>query len=1633
MIEKCSIGNMSYNIQNITLIILILILIIVIIYYLKNSSTKHNELIEKYTTPTTTNANVDDSANSIYGSHNSIATSQLHNFPTSGTVVTLRPCEVQFNNKFDASGTGTHTYVYEDGWQEIATLKTSSDTSPQTIEKKIISANNETNKDDINESGGDVYTNYSEHSKCFKKILSGTNNKYRYNNNNLIKYHTDKYVNLVELKDGVTGAPEQYMQMQFDLGASNSSPYYNNLTESICSLKYANTVTGLSGNLIRLTLNADNIITDIKRVTVDATNNHIFNIDSTFNISSLITSATSGKYKYNQGSQSYEYVSSNSASSGVTININLYKFDRNLLCDNTSETTTYQNIKTYTKLNNAKININSIVNINLPPASTISNTTLPTRYNTDATITGDNLERATLITNIDALIDSELVSVNSVANSQISVLNGEKTTLINTRDAFINSIPSLQAFINNAIIKSNYDNVAGLKYYALLNSANYNLKLKKVEYASLNLGEDDATINLSANEEPTIKEVLTSAETDVYETRIFNTNDTFELYDSTICEILLVGGGGGGGFDGGGGGGGGQVIYYTNNNVPFKSGNSVTLNAGTYTVNIGNGGNGGTSITTNGIDGGLTYISNNNITSSSTSSVIPSATDKTKYVEYLAQLKTGVGGWRIVRYLPPTSRNSWYPVNDNLSGTLTRGNAYSYDNFWTVPFGTFDEFVFATFNMNYWLHVSKDQAIGTNYENSARTVKKSSISDTPYTANWYNRGSGAPEDPWIGLRSHGAGWQNGNVNNPERGGDLILYGEGTFGNNHWSLPSIYKDGGMCVLVRQSTQGIIYSAVGGGGGGSRNNAGNSSNGGGSGGNGHANGEANVVSISGGSGGTNGGGSHNTGGGGGGGGANIGDNLKNGKNSQRDIKAGDGGSGVDINISGINIGYGGGGGGGSYATVGGNATHGGGKGNVNSNIGAPLPGIDNTGGGGGSGGNGSYYPRGEKGGSGVVIIRYKTGIKQSAVSKKISLKYNSIIETQIYNTNSTLTLNPSATADILIVGGGAGGARNDGAEGGGGGGGGGVIYSKLKISETSSRVLNIKIGGGGAQDNPGQDSSITYNNNAGNKIELIAKGGGTGGGSYAGCGDGKGGVGKPGGSGGGGSGFCHDLDGGASTGVKNKSEIQNNDSSIVSYSYYGNKGGLGHNQAGGAGGGGAGEAGHNTTHRYDRPGRQGGSGINIQLFDDKYYGAGGGGGGQYEGGAVGGNGGRGGGGNGAARNNNASNGLPNTGSGGGGTSLATPGSGGSGIVIIKYDNNNPKFYKLRVPTRTNVVFKTDNTTHYTGNLHGTYKITMNSTNIKIEVYPGVSGTKINIDDITINSNKMDINYNLNKSTDDINSTDIAATSTVIDIYNTAMSYTPTHYYRYKISSHISKTYKNTTSGVDSVNFNMYLYSNTDMLIPSANYSIRYHYPNTDANNVIIPIHIFITIKPMPSNPTYTGLKIKTYSRRANGLDETEIYAFIGKNNGEDTSIADFNSILNLTTSLTEKDVWGIVAKQSEINTQNATLINRGNIDAIICNISQTTDRVCNIKTLISIKNAINNASFTTNSMSMIEDVSITSATLFPMSASNPVLNYNITDYISYESSTEKAPANRITTFNIKDSASKYVYFAIPRAAT
>ena len=177
----------------------------------------------------------------------------------------------------------------------------------------------------------------------------------------------------------------------------------------------------------------------------------------------------------------------------------------------------------------------------------------------------------------------------------------------------------------------------------------------------------------------------------------------------------------------------------------------------------------------------------------------------------LVRARTGVDGWRLVRFLPPTS-TAWYSGNDNLAGILPRGTAYDNRMEWSIPFGEFDEFCFSTLNFLHWLHCSKEEAIVTFYGvNSDRVVIRSSISPTQsYTAKWqYRPGTATPEDPWVGLRNHGQAPVNTDT------GDRILYGESSW-TNHWSLPTISSDGGMCVWVRRNFVGIPVPAPSGGG-------------------------------------------------------------------------------------------------------------------------------------------------------------------------------------------------------------------------------------------------------------------------------------------------------------------------------------------------------------------------------------------------------------------------------------------------------------------------------------------------------------------------------------------------------------------------------------------------------------------------------------------------------------------------------------------------------------------------------------------------------------------------------------------------------------------------------------------------
>lgn len=242
---------------------------------------------------------------------------------------------------------------------------------------------------------------------------------------------------------------------------------------------------------------------------------------------------------------------------------------------------------------------------------------------------------------------------------------------------------------------------------------------------------------------------------------------------------------------------------------------------------------------------------------------------------------------------------------------------------------------------------------------------------------------------------------------------------------------------------------------------------------------------------------------------------------------------------------------------------------------------------------------------------------------------------------FNSTDTFTTNMAGDVEVLVVAGGGG----SGYDVCGGGGGGGLIHqSKFAID---SGNINVTVGNGG--------SYAYLGNNGENSIFGILTAIGGGGGSYYyDC------LGKDGGCGGGGN------PNGPNTNPRVPG-VRGGGSGVAGQGYNGGSTGTGF---GGCGGGGAGGIGG----IQDGAGSPGGIGLAFDISGTLTYYAGGGGAG---GGAVTsiGYGGLGGGGNGDGRNAGTpgliANGTPNTGGGGGGDGgWTTPGNGGSGVVIIKY---------------------------------------------------------------------------------------------------------------------------------------------------------------------------------------------------------------------------------------------------------------------------------------------------------------------------------------------------------------------------
>jgi len=310
-----------------------------------------------------------------------------------------------------------------------------------------------------------------------------------------------------------------------------------------------------------------------------------------------------------------------------------------------------------------------------------------------------------------------------------------------------------------------------------------------------------------------------------------------------------------------------------------------------------------------------------------------------------------------------------------------------------------------------------------------------------------------------------------------------------------------------------------------------------------------------------------------------------------------------------------------------------------------------------------------------------------------SRAFSITINRLFTSQSFTSSGTFSV-PSGTtsiSEVLVVAGGAGGSRDNG----GGGGAGGLIYMP-EYPVTPGGTITVTVGCGGtgvpspapaapgcgpAWGANGQDSVFGSPGDPGfspTSTVLTAKGGGAGSGGPGGgaCAPRKGGSG---GSGGGGNGHgAYTSPGtGCATGGDAIQPTQPGNSGAYGF---GNAGGAGHydpgcgSSFGAGGGGGAGASGSPGQANSYQCSSLGGDGRAYTIADGTtpvYY-AGGGSGQRYTQGAYRcGYGGQGGGGNFYETPGNPGiNAGANKGGGAGATTTTPGGTGGKGIVIVRY---------------------------------------------------------------------------------------------------------------------------------------------------------------------------------------------------------------------------------------------------------------------------------------------------------------------------------------------------------------------------
>ena len=171
---------------------------------------------------------------------------------------------------------------------------------------------------------------------------------------------------------------------------------------------------------------------------------------------------------------------------------------------------------------------------------------------------------------------------------------------------------------------------------------------------------------------------------------------------------------------------------------------------------------------------------------------IPLYTDTTQSLQSLAEFKTGVNGWRLVRFLPDGLASA-FSSTDNLVGTDVYGDPTDFATEWSIEFqsGGYDQYLFVGGSFVDWLILNKTEFIPLDGSyNEVINAVKSSVNPNPHTVK---AGTGTGGDrPLIALTE----WEDGKHLYQESSSGTLQYGAGT-----------YAERPYYIFVRSSTDTV----------------------------------------------------------------------------------------------------------------------------------------------------------------------------------------------------------------------------------------------------------------------------------------------------------------------------------------------------------------------------------------------------------------------------------------------------------------------------------------------------------------------------------------------------------------------------------------------------------------------------------------------------------------------------------------------------------------------------------------------------------------------------------------------------------------------------------------------------------